>query len=427
MNPIEKYSELTGDILECEGTTLAFFRGSLEPRLLIVGEAPGPEENIQGRPFVGRSGQLLEYALEESGLSDVPLAYLNVVFRMPLNHVSKRFRQPSSEEIDFYRPMVSEIVTFLAPHYVLLCGNSACESLLRNRGITKLRGNWSGNVLPTYHPSHVLQNKEKQLVWLSDFKQLAVRLVGNSAAEQADRGEGDLEMDVMRRIKAISEAEGSAEFVGDLELISGYLESDPRVVLQKSRHLLEMLVSSYEPEGSKLDDRINALEGVPKLIKADMHNIRVKGNIAAHEPEDINAVSARKVFAELLSLFCWHFQIDDADLSKDEEPVIDPSTMKVRFFVADGIHKTWPKIAVLTEEGVLYSEYLAWMKPVIFRKEGFDFESFKSDDFAFGEEEHGNAYQALREVKYEEAANFQLNSQGNWVKSYIERWAASSE
>ena len=61
MNPIEKYSELTGDILEGDGTQLAFFRGSLEPRLLIVGEAPGPEENIQGIPFVGRSGQLLEF------------------------------------------------------------------------------------------------------------------------------------------------------------------------------------------------------------------------------------------------------------------------------------------------------------------------------------------------------------------------------
>ena len=70
-----------------------------------------------------------------------------------------------------------------------------------------------------------------------------------------------------------------------------------------------------------------------------MHNIRVKGNIASHEPEDINVVSARKVFAELLSLFCWHFQIDDTDLSEDEEPATDPSKMKFRFFVADGIHK----------------------------------------------------------------------------------------
>ena len=120
---------------------------------------------------------------------------------------------------------------------------------------------------------------------------------------------------------------------------------------------------------SKLDDRINA-SSVPKLIKADMHNIQVKGNIASHELEDSNVVSARKVFAELLSLFCWHFQIDDTDLSEDEEPATDPSKMKFRFFVADGIHKTWPKIAVLTEDGVLYSEYLAWMKPVVFEKKG---------------------------------------------------------
>ena len=51
MNPIEKYGELTGDILESDGTKLAFFKGSLKPSLLIVGEAPGLEENIQGLPL----------------------------------------------------------------------------------------------------------------------------------------------------------------------------------------------------------------------------------------------------------------------------------------------------------------------------------------------------------------------------------------
>ena len=91
---------------------------------------------------------------------------------------------------------------------------------------------------------------------------MAVRLVGDPAGKrgtQATREEGNLEMDVVQRIKAIGEVEGAAEFARELELISSYLESDPRVVLQKSRHLLEMLVSSYDPEGSKLDDRINAL------------------------------------------------------------------------------------------------------------------------------------------------------------------------
>ena len=101
--------------------------------------------------------------------------------------------------------------------------------------------------------------------------------------------------------------------------------------------------------------------------------------------------------------------------------------MKARFFIADPVHRTWPKLAVLTADGVFYSEYLAWMKPVVFRKEGFDFGSFKSDDFAFGSEEHGNAYQSIREVDYEEAINFQLNSQQNWVKAYIEKLGSSIE
>ena len=71
--------------------------------------------------------------------------------------------------------------------------------------------------------SHVLQNKNKQLVWLSDFKQLAVRLVGDPAGKrgtQATREEGNLEMDVVQRIKAIGEVEGAAEFARELELIA---------------------------------------------------------------------------------------------------------------------------------------------------------------------------------------------------------------
>ena len=132
-------------------------------------------------------------------------------------------------------------------------------------------------------------------------------------------------------------------------------------------------------------------------------------------------------FEMLLSIFQWHLQIDPDELVV-AEPEISASSddMKVRFFIADAVHRTWPKLAVLTEDGVLYSEYLAWMKPVVLRKEGFDFTSFKCEDFFFGAEEHGNAYQGIREVDYDEAVKFQLNSQQNWIKAYIEKLVSNT-
>ena len=83
MNPIEKYLRLQNDVLAPEGTRLAFFKGSTQPDVFFVGEAPGPDENISGVPFVGRSGKLVEQTLTTVGLNSFCIAFLNPVFRMP--------------------------------------------------------------------------------------------------------------------------------------------------------------------------------------------------------------------------------------------------------------------------------------------------------------------------------------------------------
>ena len=72
--------------------------------MVFVGEAPGPDENISGIPFVGRSGKLVEQTLTTVGLSSFRIAFLNPVFRMPTDGGGK-FRKPTSEEVDYYRPM----------------------------------------------------------------------------------------------------------------------------------------------------------------------------------------------------------------------------------------------------------------------------------------------------------------------------------
>ena len=112
MNPIEKYLRLQNDLLAPEGTRLAFFKGSTQPDVVFVGEALGPDENISGVPFVGRSGKLVEQTLTTVGLNSFRIAFLNTVFRMPTDGGGK-FRKPTSAEVDYYRPMAQEIIDFL--------------------------------------------------------------------------------------------------------------------------------------------------------------------------------------------------------------------------------------------------------------------------------------------------------------------------
>ena len=426
MNPIKKYKSLRDDLLVSHSSKLAFFKGSHNPDLLIVGEAPGPLENLHGVPFVGPSGKLIDQLIVECGLSCFQVAFLNVVFRMPRSgRRGYNFRKPTSLEIDHYRPMVAEIISYLSPTCILLCGSSACESILKTTSVTSARGKWFGNILPTFHPSYVLRNPDKREIMISDFGLVAKQL----KVTQVGIGQGTLRMKSSSVIKAIRQH--SAESADDLEMIKSYAASDPVASLTKARRLLESLVSEYSSlKAENLAERINTIPDLPKQIGTKMHFIRLNGNTALHDDEPIDAATALMAFEMLLSIFQWHLQIDEDELQVSEpEPEPEPESqspksshdMKVRFFIADAVHRTWPKLAVLTEDGVLYSEYLAWMKPVVFRKEGFDFNLFKCEDFSFGAEEHGNSYQSIREVEYNEAVNFQLNSQQNWIKAYIEK------
>tara|TARA_Y100000589_G_C27175001_1_gene638330 strand:- start:1090 stop:1761 length:672 start_codon:yes stop_codon:yes gene_type:complete len=86
--------------------------------------------------------------------------------------------------------------------------------------------------------------------------------------------------------------------------------------------------------------------------------------------------------------------------------------MKARLFKADAIYKTWPKIYILTEDGLLYSEYLDYLKPSV-DKQNFSFDSFSENDYSFGD------YQKLSEIDEKTARKFRLVQQDNWVDSYL--------
>jgi len=159
--------QMTDDPLAGAGTNVVISRGNPQARLLIVGEAPGPQENIQGKPFVGRAGQLLDKILEAGKFdSEKDVFITNSVFRMPPGEGGKAFRKPTDKEVEHYRPYVREIIRLMDPLIMLLTGNVACQSILGRTGITSLRGQWNQMdgrwVMPIFHPSYLLRNPSRE-------------------------------------------------------------------------------------------------------------------------------------------------------------------------------------------------------------------------------------------------------------------------
>ncbi|MGD8586632.1 MAG: uracil-DNA glycosylase [Chloroflexota bacterium] len=149
------------------GTNMVIYRGSPEARLMIVGEAPGTEEDRQGKPFVGRSGQLLDQILGAVDLDPEKDVFItNAVFRLPPGDGGKPLRKPTPDEIAFYKPFLLEIIRLIDPIIILLSGNAATESILGQTGITKLRGQWfpwHGRwVMPIFHPAYLLRNPSRK-------------------------------------------------------------------------------------------------------------------------------------------------------------------------------------------------------------------------------------------------------------------------
>jgi len=158
---------MTDDPLAKAGTNVVISRGNPNAKLLIVGEAPGPEENIKGKPFVGKAGQMLDKILQAANFDPETDVYItNSVFRLPPGDDGKSFRKPTDAETDFYRPFVLEIIRLIDPKIMLLTGNVASYSILRKTGITSLRGKWTEShgrwIMPIYHPSYLLRNPSRE-------------------------------------------------------------------------------------------------------------------------------------------------------------------------------------------------------------------------------------------------------------------------
>ena len=157
-------------------TKLAYGVGNPNARLVLVGDAPGREEDLQGEPFVGEAGQLLDRILQAMGLHRNDVYICNVLKCRPPNN-----RDPQPEEGATCEAFLVRQIAAVRPQVIIALGRFAVHSLLKtNAPISKLRGEWQSYqgipLMPTYHPAYLLNNPEgKRDVW-DDMKQVLRRL-----------------------------------------------------------------------------------------------------------------------------------------------------------------------------------------------------------------------------------------------------------
>jgi uracil-DNA glycosylase len=162
-----------GCALKKTASKTVFGDGNPKGRLMVIGEAPGAQEDVQGIPFCGASGKLLDAMLAAIGLSRQDVFISNTVFWRPPGN-----RQPSLEETQTCLPFVEKLIRLVNPQLLLLAGGTATTTLLkRDTSVTKLRGRLdhyvnpyltesSVPVLVTFHPSYLLRSPaQKRLAW----------------------------------------------------------------------------------------------------------------------------------------------------------------------------------------------------------------------------------------------------------------------
>jgi uracil-DNA glycosylase family 4 len=154
--------------------TVVFGVGSIDARLMFVGEAPGADEDEQGEPFVGKAGQLLTKIIQATGLQRADVYIANILKCRPdTPGQSAGNRKPTTDEMATCIPYLHEQIDLIRPKVLVALGATAVEGLLgKTIGITRLRGNWKTYrgipLMPTYHPAYLLRNQamsEKRKVW----------------------------------------------------------------------------------------------------------------------------------------------------------------------------------------------------------------------------------------------------------------------
>lgn len=172
-------SDFDAGILSDHAQQSVFARGNPDAAVMVIGEAPGRDEDMAGKPFIGKSGQLLDKMLAAIHLSEDTAYITNVVnWRPPKN------RNPTADEIAMCRPFIHRHIALADPKFILIVGNVSLNALTGETGIMKQRGQWKditieGNTypaLPIYHPAFLLKQPAlKRDAW-RDLLALQARL-----------------------------------------------------------------------------------------------------------------------------------------------------------------------------------------------------------------------------------------------------------
>ena len=165
-------------------TNIVFGDGDPHARVLIVGEAPGKNEDLQGKPFVGAAGKFLDELLEEAGLKREEVFIANVLKCRPPSN-----RNPQADEIEACASFLREQTQSIDPWIIVTMGNFATQFILRTgTGITRLRGTVQQTgrfvVLPVFHPAAAIYDRSKRDVLLEDFRQVGALVRARMAQEQ---------------------------------------------------------------------------------------------------------------------------------------------------------------------------------------------------------------------------------------------------
>lgn len=167
---IENYDECE---LSHTARSTVFCDGNVDAEVMLIGEAPGNQEDIEGKPFVGKSGQLLDKILETININRTNCYISNIIpWRPPGN------RNPTAEEINTCLPFIKKHIQLINPKILMLIGSISAKSILdQTIGITKLRGIWhlykDKNIeipaLPVFHPAYLLRRPANKAFAMTDM------------------------------------------------------------------------------------------------------------------------------------------------------------------------------------------------------------------------------------------------------------------
>lgn len=179
----ENWEDLEKSIINCtkcklckNRTNIVFGQGNKNADIMFIGEGPGADEDIQGLPFVGKAGKLMDMAFEGLGIKREDVYIANIVkCRPPQNRV------PEQDEADSCLDYLRNQVILIKPKIVVLLGSTALKNILgKELSITACRGKWLEKkgiyYMPTWHPAALLRDENKKIEFWRDLKAVAERM-----------------------------------------------------------------------------------------------------------------------------------------------------------------------------------------------------------------------------------------------------------